>query len=82
MRWVRGVWELAYSRGGGGGGAGWRSGLKGDVHQGLRVSIRGLVSRGERAEGDCEGTIDRVGSRMCANGLLADIVTRGRVQGR
>jgi len=44
-------------------------GLRGDAHRGLRVNVRGLVGRGERAEGDCEGTVDRVGSRVCANGV-------------
>ena len=42
-------------------------GLGGDVHGGLRVRVRGLVRRGERAEGDCEGTVDRVGARVGAN---------------
>lgn len=43
--------------------------LRGNVHRRLRVSKRGFVTWGEGAEGDCEGTVDRVGSRVGANGV-------------
>ena len=42
-------------------------GLGGDVHGGLRVRVRGLVRRRERAEGNRECTVDRVGTRVGAD---------------
>jgi hypothetical protein len=44
-------------------------GLRRDAHGGLRVRVRGLVSRREGAEGNCECTIDRVGARVGADGV-------------
>ena len=41
--------------------------LRGDAHGRLRVRVRGLVRRGERAEGNRERTVDRVRPRVGAD---------------